>query len=137
VEDQGWVAWFCIALVTGKPLTFYGDGMQVRDVLHVDDLLDAYEAATARMDRVKGQAFNIGGGPQNVLGILETAQHIAGRLGIDLNPQFEEWRAGDQRVFIADIRKAKRDLGWSPKIGAKEGVDRLLEWILANRHLFE
>src|SRR5204862_1368656 len=65
VEDQGWVAWFCIALVTGKRLTFYGDGMQVRDVLHVDDLLDAYDAAIGRMERVKGQAFNIGGGPEN------------------------------------------------------------------------
>ena len=137
VEDQGWVAWFCIALVTGKPLAFYGDGMQVRDVLHVDDLLDAYDAAIERMPRVKGQAYNMGGGPGNVLGILETAQHIAGQLGIDLQPQFEEWRAGDQRVFIADISKAKRDLGWSPKIAALEGVDRLLEWVQANRDLFE
>jgi CDP-paratose 2-epimerase len=137
VEDQGWVAWFCIALVTGKPITFYGDGMQTRDVLYVDDLLDAYDRAIQRIGRVKGQAFNAGGGPDNVLGILETAQHIAKRLGQPLHPKFEEWRAGDQRVFIADISKARRELDWQPKIGAYEGVDRLLEWVVENKELFE
>ncbi len=137
VEDQGWVAWFCIALVTGKPLTFYGDGMQVRDVLYVDDLLDAYDHAIERIGRVKRQAFNLGGGPDNVLGILETAQYIAKRLGVPLRPQFEAWRAGDQRVFIADISKARRDLDWRPKIGAFEGVDRLIEWVVANKNLFQ
>jgi CDP-paratose 2-epimerase len=137
VEDQGWVAWFCIALVTGKPITIYGDGMQVRDVLHVDDLIDAYEHAIDCIGTAKGQAFNVGGGPDNVLSILETAQHIAKRLGIDFQPKFEEWRAGDQRVFIADISKAKRELGWQPKIGAHEGVDRLADWVAANKDLFE
>jgi CDP-paratose 2-epimerase len=137
VEDQGWVAWFCIALATGKNLTFYGDGMQVRDVLYVDDLLDAYDLAVERMARAKGQAFNMGGGPDNVLSILETAQYIAKRMGIALEPKFEEWRAGDQRVFIADISKAKQVLGWQPKIGAQEGVDRLVDWVVANKDLFE
>jgi CDP-paratose 2-epimerase len=136
VEDQGWVAWFCIALATGKPVTFYGDGMQTRDVLYVDDLLDAYDAAIARMPRVKGQAFNVGGGPRNVLGILETAHYIARRLGIDLVPRFEEWRAGDQRVFIADIGKAKRELGWEPKVPPHVGIDRLLAWVQENKELF-
>jgi hypothetical protein len=136
VEDQAWIAWFAIALVTGRPITIYGDGKQVRDVLYVDDLLDVYDRAIERIDRVKGQAFNIGGGPQNVLGIGETARYIADRLGRPLNPRFEEWRAGDQRVFIADIRKAQRALGWTPTVGAWEGVDRLIAWVQANTDLF-
>jgi len=137
VEDQGWVAWFCIAIATGKPITIYGDGMQVRDVLYVDDLLDAYDRAVERIDRVKGQAFNMGGGPQNVLSILETAQYVAQRLNTPLHPKFEAWRAGDQRVFIADISKARRDLDWQPKVGAYKGVDLLIEWVVANKELFE
>jgi CDP-paratose 2-epimerase len=136
VEDQGWIAWFSIALVTGRPVTIYGDGLQVRDVLHVEDLLDAYDRAVDRIDRVRGHAYNIGGGPENVLGILETAQYIANRLGKPLNPRFEEWRAGDQRVFVADISKAARELDWRPRIGATQGLDALVDWVRANQELF-
>jgi CDP-paratose 2-epimerase len=136
VEDQGWVAWFCIAATLGRPITVYGDGMQVRDVLWVDDLLDAYDLAIESVGRVKGQVFNVGGGPSNTLAIIEVIRHLEQRLGRPLNPRFDVWRPGDQRVFVADIGKARRELGWVPRVAPSEGVDRLLDWVTANRDLF-
>jgi CDP-paratose 2-epimerase len=136
VEDQGWVAWFCIAAVLGRPITIYGDGMQVRDVLHVSDLIRAYELAIARIDAVKGGVFNVGGGPANTLSLLELLEHLGRRLGRPMEPRFEGWRAGDQRVFIADVSRAARDLGWRPQVDAAQGVDALLTWVQANRELF-
>jgi nucleoside-diphosphate-sugar epimerase len=137
VEDQGWVAWFCIAAVLGKPITIYGDGMQVRDLLYVTDLLDAYDRVVERIDVAKGQAFNLGGGPENALAIAEVPRYLEQRLGRPLELRFDDWRPGDQRVFIADIRKAARELGWMPKVGAHEGVDRLLAWVQQHRDIFE
>ena len=136
VEDQGWVAWFCIAGALGRPISVYGDGMQVRDVLWVDDLLDAYDRAIESIERVKGQVFNVGGGPAHTLSLLELITHLERRLGRPLRPAFEAWRPGDQRVFVADIRKARRELGWSPQVAPGDGVDRLLDWVTANRDLF-
>jgi len=136
VEDQGWVAWFCIAAALGRRITIYGDGMQVRDVLWVDDLLDAYDRAIGAIDRVRGQVFNLGGGPDNTLAIRDVIRILEERLGRPLGPHFDAWRPGDQRVFIAGIGKAKRELGWAPRVGPAEGVDRLLEWVQANRELF-
>lgn len=136
VEDQGWVAWFCIAAVTGRPITVYGDGMQVRDVLHVYDLLDAYDRAIERIEQVKGEVFNLGGGPQNTLSIIDVVRFLEQRLGKSLNPRFDEWRPGDQRVFIADIRKAGRTLDWSPKIRPDQGIEQLLKWVQEHQYLF-
>ncbi len=136
VEDQGWVAWFCIAGALGRPISVYGDGMQVRDVLWVDDLLDAYDRAIESIERVKGQVFNVGGGPEHTLSLLELITHLERRLERPLRPAFETWRPGDQRVFVADIRKARRELGWSPQVAPGDGVDRLLDWVTANRDLF-
>ena len=136
VEDQGWVSWFCIRAAQGKPITIYGDGMQVRDVLWIDDVLDAYDAAIERIDRVKGQAYNLGGGPRNVLSIGDVPKLLERKLGRPLDVSYAEWRPGDQRVFIADIRKSERELGWAPKVGPEEGVGRLLAWVRANLDLF-
>jgi CDP-paratose 2-epimerase len=136
VEDQGWVAWFCIAATLGKPLSIYGDGMQVRDVLWIEDLLDAYDQAVARIDHVRGQAFNVGGGTANTLSLLELLTHLERRLGHPLRPSFEAWRPGDQRVFVADISRAGQELGWAPRVDPAQGVDRLLDWVAANRRLF-
>jgi CDP-paratose 2-epimerase len=137
VEDQGWLAWMTIAAVTGRPITIYGDGKQVRDVLHVDDLLDAYDAAIAKIDKVKGEVFNLGGGPQNTLAIwTEFGPMLEKLLGRPVPVSRGDWRPGDQKVFVADIRKAKKVLGWQPKIGAQEGVKRLFEWVSENRLLF-
>lgn len=139
VEDQGWVAWFVIAAVTGKPITIYGDGKQVRDLLHVDDLVAAFLSATERVDVTKGQIYNLGGGPANTLSIwAEFGPLLSELVGYQVVPAaYRDWRPGDQPVFIADIRKAEREFGWSPQIGVREGIERLVAWVRANRDLFE
>ena len=136
IEDQGWVAWFCLAATRGQPFTIFGDGKQIRDTLWVDDLIDAYGAALDRVDALKGEVFNIGGGPSNTLSLLELVATLGRRFGRDLGPAFDAWRPGDQRVFVADIRKAERLLGWRPKVATADGVARLLDWIDGNRKLF-
>ncbi len=136
VEDQGFMAWFCIAAVLGKPLTIYGDGKQVRDILHVSDLLALYERAIERIDQIKGQVYNVGGGPANTLSLLELVARIEERLQRRLELRFAGWRPGDQRVFIANIAKAARDLGWQPQVGVEEGIESLLAWVLDHRDLF-
>lgn len=137
VEDQGWVAWMIIAAVTGRPLTIYGDGKQIRDVLYVDDLLDAYDAAIARIDRVKGHVYNLGGGPKNTMSIwTEFGPLLENLLRKSVPVSRSDWRPGDQKVFVADIRKAERELGWKPKIGVDEGVGKLFRWVMENKNLF-
>ena len=137
VEDQGWVAWMIIAAITGKPITIYGDGKQIRDVLFVDDLLDAYDAAIAKIDTAAGQVYNLGGGPANTMSIwTEFGPLLEKLLGKPVPVARGDWRPGDQKVFVADIRKAERELGWKPKIGVEEGVSRLFEWVKANKELF-
>jgi CDP-paratose 2-epimerase len=137
VEDQGWVAWMIIAAVTGCPLTIYGDGKQIRDVLHVDDLLDAYDAVIAKIEAVKGQVYNLGGGPENTMSIwTEFGPLLEKLLGKPVPVGRGDWRPGDQKVFVADIRKAERELGWKPKVGVEQGVGRLFEWVKANKDLF-
>mgnify|MGYP001375984543 FL=1 len=137
VEDQGWVAWFVIAAITGRPITIYGDGKQVRDVLFIEDLLNAYDAALDHMDVTAGQVYNIGGGPANTMSIwIEFKPILEKLLGRPLPATSGDWRPGDQRIYVSDIRKAARDLNWSPKIGVSEGVERLYRWVLENRNLF-
>lgn len=137
IEDQGWVAWFVIAAVTGKPITIYGDGKQVRDLLYVDDLLAAYDRAYANIDKIAGQIYNIGGGPENTISIWkEFGPLLEKELGREIPVAREDWRPGDQRVFVADIHKANRDFGWKPEIGVEEGIHRLIDWVRANQDLF-
>ena len=138
IEDQGWVAWFMIAAVTGRPITIYGDGKQVRDVLHVDDLLDAYDMAIAKIDSARGRVYNIGGGPQNVMSVwAEFGPLLEELLEKEIPVGHGDWRPGDQKVFYADIRKAQRELDWKPGIGVQEGVKRLFNWVAENRQLFQ
>jgi CDP-paratose 2-epimerase len=137
IEDQGWLAWMMIAAVTGRKITIYGDGKQVRDVLHVNDLLDAYDAAIEKIDVSKGQVYNMGGGKRNVMAIWAEFGPILERLlGKEIDVAREGWRPGDQRVFYADHRKAMRELGWSPKIDLEEGLDLMFEWVKTNKDLF-
>jgi len=139
VEDQGWLAWFVIALVTGKPITIFGNGKQVRDVLYIDDLVDAYELAVKNIETTTGQVYNIGGGSGNAMSIWwdfrPMVEAVLGRSVPD--PGFDTTRPGDQPIFVADIAKAGREFGWSPKVSAPEGIRRLTEWVLANRDLFD
>jgi len=135
-EDQGWVAWFMIASQLGHPITIYGDGKQVRDILFIDDLLDAYDAAFSAGDAAVGKAYNIGGGTNNVLSLLELLGYIEERRGRKLGYSFSGWRPGDQKVFISDIRRAQMELGWTPKIDCRRGLGLLYDWISENKQLF-
>jgi CDP-paratose 2-epimerase len=138
VEDQGWVAWLVIAAVTGKPITIYGDGKQLRDVLFIDDLLDLYDAAVAHGDVVSGQVYNVGGGPERTLSIWAEFGPLLERLvGHPLPVTHQDWRPGDQLVCVLDTGKARRELGWSPQVGVQQGIERLYNWIVENRGLFE
>jgi CDP-paratose 2-epimerase len=137
VEDQGWVAWFTIAAATGKPITVYGDGRQVRDLLFVDDLCEAYDAAVERIDRVAGRIYNLGGGPENTLSLLELLEQLKQLNGRSLAFAFADWRPGDQPVFVADVGRAAEDLGWSPRTGVREGVEKLHHWVVENHQLFD
>jgi len=136
IEDQGWVAWFTIAAVLGKQITIYGDGKQIRDVLHVDDLARAYEAAYEHRDAIAGQAFNIGGGPRNTLSLLELLGYLESELAMKIPLKWSEWRPGDQPVFVCNLGKAHRLLGWQPAISAQEGVRQLTHWVRDNAGLF-
>ena len=133
VEDQGWVAWFLIAAELGLPVTIYGDGKQVRDLLHVDDLVDLYDAAIGRPQAVAGHAFNVGGGPENVLSLNELVAWIETRTRRTLNGHRAEWRTGDQPVFVANYLKVSKALGWQPGTAWATGISGLASWIGANR----
>jgi CDP-paratose 2-epimerase len=137
IEDQGWVAWFTIAAMLDKPITIYGDGKQVRDVLFIEDLADAYEAAIKNIDKVRGQAFNIGGGPNNTMSLLELIAFLEKFFGRKIPLKFSDWRPGDQPVFVCDIAKAKKVFGWQPKTGPEDGVKKLYEWVKGHKQLFE
>ncbi|MBU0981554.1 GDP-mannose 4,6-dehydratase [Patescibacteria group bacterium] len=137
VEDQGWVAWFSIATLLGRPLTIFGDGKQVRDVLFVDDLVEAYDMALSQIDKISGQAFNIGGGPSNTLSLLELLAFLEKEFGMEIPREFDEWRPGDQKVFVCDVSKAEREFGWRPSTSPEEGVKKLIDWIKENRSTLE
>lgn len=133
-EDQGWVAHFVKSAMEDVPITLYGDGMQVRDVLFVEDLVDAFLLAQAYMDRLSGQAFNMGGGTENTVSLLE----LIGLIG-ELHDQpptvyFDNWRVGDQRYYVSDTRKFRTATGWTPRVSPREGVQRLYNWLAEIRH---
>jgi CDP-paratose 2-epimerase len=128
-EDQGWVAHFMIRSIKGEPITIYGDGRQVRDILFIDDLIDAFLMAQSNMQGLSGNAFNIGGGPANSISLLELLDLLAEFNRGDLSICFEDWRAADQRYYVTDTSKFRRLTGWSPQVGINEGVRRLYEWI--------
>jgi CDP-paratose 2-epimerase len=136
MEDQGWLAWFAIRALQRKPVTIYGDGKQVRDVLYVEDLVAAYAAAAERIETTAGRAYNIGGGPGNTLSLNELVEMLNLSFGRKLACSFKDWRPGDQPVFVSNLDKAKADFGWSPRIGVEEGLSRLIGWIKDNEALF-
>jgi CDP-paratose 2-epimerase len=132
-EDQGWLAHFMIRAADGLPITIYGDGRQVRDVLFVDDLVDAFLTAEHHLPAIAGEAFNIGGGPRNTLSLLELIDRIAALSGRRPTLDFDEWRVGDQRWYVSDHRKFTRLTGWQPRIGVAEGIRRLHDWLCSAR----
>jgi CDP-paratose 2-epimerase len=138
VEDQGWVAHFLIASVLGRPITIYGDGKQVRDVLFVDDLIAAMEAAVERIDVTGGQVYNIGGGPENTISVwTEFHPLLRDLLGHEIPVSYADWRPGDQLVYVSDTSKAHSDLGWKPQTSAQEGIEKLFRWVTDKKELFD
>lgn len=137
MENQGWIAHFIISSLLGRPITIYGDGKQVRDLLYVDDLVDAYLKVIENIDKVAGEVYNIGGGKKNSLSLLEFIDLAEKKIGRKLKFKFGDWRPGDQKVFISDNRKIKKELGWKSKVALNDGVDELFEWIRKNKKLFK
>lgn len=136
VEDQGWVAWFAIRAMQNRPVTIYGDGKQIRDVLYIEELMDAYNAAIDNIERTVGKAFNIGGGVRNTLSLLELIKMLEERFNRPLEYSFDDWRPGDQLVYVSDVRKAGEIFAWEPRITPETGLSKLLDWISENKHLF-
>lgn len=136
VEDQGWVAWFTIQAILGRPITIFGDGKQVRDVLFVTDLVELYQRAHERIGEVSGQVFNVGGGTF-CLSLLELIEILEELCGQRLEVNFGPLRPGDQKVYISDIRRVRNMLGWEPKTDARAGVAALHQWVTENRQLLE
>lgn len=136
-EDQGWVAHFLIRALENRPVTLYGDGMQVRDILYVDDLVDAFLLAGRDATRLAGQAFNIGGGPRNAISLVELLGLIAAVQGGRPPVRREAWRTGDQRYYVSDTRRFQMATGWRPRVSAVVGVERLYGWLAEARGMSE
>ncbi len=133
-EDQGWIAWFAIRFMQGRPLTIYGDGKQARDVLWVGDLVNAFDKFI--MSKAASNVFNMGGGPENTLSLLELIALLKDITGRSVKVGFDDWRKFDQKVYVSDIAKARRLLQWAPQVSVREGVARVVAWIGKNKKLF-
>ncbi|HSK79024.1 MAG TPA: NAD-dependent epimerase/dehydratase family protein [Thermoanaerobaculia bacterium] len=136
-EDQGWVAHFLIRALDGRPVTLYGDGMQVRDILYVEDLVRAFLLAEENVERLAGQAFNMGGGAANTVSLLELIDLIGSLHGQRPKVFFENWRTGDQRYYVSNTRKLEEATGWRPRVNVREGVGNLYNWLLEFRGMAE
>jgi CDP-paratose 2-epimerase len=128
-EDQGWVAHFILRAQRGEPITIYGDGKQVRDILFVDDLVDAFLLAEQHLDKVSGRAFNMGGGPGSTISLLDLLDRIEALHGVRPNVTFDGWRTGDQRYYVSDTRAFEHATGWKRKVDAAVGITRLDNWL--------
>lgn len=132
-EDQGWVAHFMIRAMDQSPLTIYGDGAQVRDVLFVDDLVNAFLLAQSHIREIAGGAFNIGGGPANTVSLIELIRALE-QLGMPKLPtRTEPWRSGDQRYYVSDFRRFQEATGWKPRVSVHEGIAKLYDWLSSSR----
>jgi CDP-paratose 2-epimerase len=129
-EDQGWVAHFLIRTLKNQPITLYGDGKQVRDILFVEDLVDAFLLAQKNITMLSGQAFNIGGGPANTISLLELLDLIEDFHGRRPQIRFDQWRPGDQRYYVSNIKKFQEATGWTPRFNIHQGLRKLYEWLV-------
>lgn len=134
-EDQGWVAHFLISALENKPISIYGNGKQVRDILFVDDLIDAFVLAHKKIDDIAGEVFNIGGGPKNTVSLLEILEIIKDKAGKEMDISFEDWRTGDQQYYVSNTSKFREMTGWDPKYSVDEGVETLLKWLCKTRDI--
>jgi CDP-paratose 2-epimerase len=132
-EDQGWVAHFLIQALKNEPITIYGTGKQVRDILFVDDLMNAFLLAKENIDSLKGEAFNIGGGIKNTISLLELVTILNSLTGKEMQINYGGWRKGDQKYYASDLSKFNEAVGWKPEVSTKEGILRLYNWLIDNR----
>ncbi|MFA6016736.1 MAG: GDP-mannose 4,6-dehydratase [Patescibacteria group bacterium] len=128
VEDQGWIAFFSKQFLFKKSLTIYGDGYQIRDLLYVDDLINAYQSAINNIKKVRGQAFNIGGGIKNAYSLLQVIEILKNNFGYKIKIGFDKTRLGDQKYFVSKNEKIKKMLGWKPKVNFRSGVKNMINW---------
>lgn len=135
--DQGWISWLTASAVMNKPITIFGDGKQVRDILYISDLLEAYNLALQHIEVTSGQIYNIGGGTENCMNLLDLIRYLERELGRKLKVEYADERPGDQKVYISDIQKAYNDFDWSPKIDVNDGLDNIFAWTSENIKLFE
>jgi len=133
IEDQGWVAWFLIAAELGLPIKIYGDGKQVRDVLFVEDLIEAFDAACSNIAAARGRIYNIGGGPANAISLLDLIGHLGKLRSREIDYLKCDWRPGDQKIYVSDIRRAANELQWQPRVQWRDGVETLYAWVAAHR----
>ena len=129
VSEQGWVVWFMYCKKYGIPLEVFGDGLQVRDCLYIEDLCRLYYLLVTQMDKFRGSVFNIGGGPDNSLSVLELIHWLDKKDGEPLNISYKDWRVADHKVYISDITKVIETVGWFPRIGIEEGLQKTWEWV--------
>jgi len=132
-EDQGWVAHFAIRALEGQSITLYGDGKQVRDILHVDDLIRAFLLAQSNMGTLAGHAYNMGGGAENTTSLLELTRLISELHGEPLDLQFSSWRTADQRYYVSDTRRFSALTGWRARVDVRAGVAQLYGWLAEHR----
>jgi CDP-paratose 2-epimerase len=132
-EDQGWVAHFLIRAIEGQPIVVYGDGLQVRDILFVEDLVDAFLRAQAEMPVVSGHAFNIGGGPSNTTSLVELLDHVEALHGDRPQVEFDQWRAADQRYYVSDTRRFQAATHWRQRTSVVKGLGQLYQWLADTR----
>ena len=133
-EDQGWVAWFTIATCLNKPITIYGNGKQARDLLYVGDLVEAFDAFIK--SDLQGGIFNIGGGKDNVISLVELLDFLEKETGVKTQVTFANWRPSDQKVYVSDISRVKKQLGWQPRINLEKGLRKLIKWVWENKKVF-
>ena len=136
IEDQGWISWFAIRTLLKKPLTIYGDGKQVRDILFVKDHANAFFKLAENFKKTQGQAFNLGGGPENTISLIELLELLNELTGIKTEIKFDNQRQGDQKVYISDTSKIKNTVDWKPEVNVREGVKQLVDWTRENIGLF-
>jgi len=137
IVDQGWVAYLTARAMLDMPITIYGNGKQVRDILFMDDLCGAFFSAIACIEKSTGQIYNIGGGPKNTVSVIDFIHLLGKKLGKTIKYSFSDWRPGDQKIYISDIRKAQRDFDWHPEVNMEVGIDKMINWTKQNLKLLQ
>ena len=133
IEDHGWITWLTIASYFNKRLNVYGDGKQVRDILFIDDLVNLFYIISSKKN-IRDKIYNVGGGKKNSISILELMEILKDKLQKKIKYKKHKWRQGDQKLYISDIKKIKKHVGWSPRIGVDKGLDKVINWIKRNEN---